>query len=151
MPRPLQDKMPVPYTSEGSIGLDGEQYYSVSNSDTTRQRECCRDNLCMLCGEPLTKRSVVIACYGDDDNDEVVAKTPKNRFALERGAFHERCGRMTLRHCPTLRDDTKKWQPELWVGSTATFTPNGDVPKGWRRLKTTEQRLRQLQHSAALA
>lgn len=140
MPRPLYDNQPVPYTSDHLKGMDGEVSISVANLNTDRSRECQFQGLCMLCGDKLTERSAVIAVYGDGSY-EPLPKTPQNRAILESGAFHERCAKMSMRHCPHLRDDPNCQQPEIWIGPTRSLrTGSGKVPKGWRRLKTTAER-----------
>jgi hypothetical protein len=141
MPRPLQDGMPVPYTSEATRESDGEIVYSVAALNVPRSRECGIEK-CHLCGDELSERSATIAVYGELDNDKPLQKTPANRETLEGAFFHERCAKMAMRHCPHLRDDPAMRQPEIWVGPTAKIGIPGRVPKGWRRLKTgTARRL----------
>jgi len=93
MPRPLFDNRPVPWTSEQKQWEDDDGYPTTipdfSVIDRERQLEAFRENLCVLCGDPLTDP---VHCFGNDSGD------------LVDGGLHPRCARMTAAWCPHIKD-----------------------------------------------
>lgn len=109
LPRPLHQSMPLPYTSDATT-LHGEVTPHVSVICPGRQSECIGKGLCFLCGEPLDPVAFFFVSLMDGE-DEV--------GLIDSGAFHRRCAKMTVRHCPHIRELNDKGKLDVYRGPRA--------------------------------
>jgi len=123
MPRPLAPlegrRLPVPWSQEADTWGSG---------DDVRIDSATARSLCLLCGRPVTKGVVVVALWEKDGIEaktfnelpEIVYQKDLAEFAIDRGPLHERCGKLTVAHCPHFK---KTW------GEQFQFLPYRRVDK----------------------
>jgi hypothetical protein len=85
MPRPMYDQKPVPWTSD-TVMPNAPDFSAI---DTEKQYRAWRENLCVLCGDPLTDP---VHVFGTPDG------------TIVDGGLHPRCARMTAVWCPHVKD-----------------------------------------------
>lgn len=133
LPRPLYNWTPVPYTAEVSQNESGEAKVLFAQIDSDRQGECETERLCIVCGAELDDTVALITRCRPESGDRVLD-----------GEMHERCAKLSFRHCPHLRDDPYDEHPKIWTGAKPDGAVHGGdpVPTAFERLRSSDERRR---------
>jgi hypothetical protein len=102
MPRPVMDMgehgtRPVPWTQDDAV---------PGKPDHDRLVDAQAQDLCLLCGEPVTRGVIIIspASYAEFEHSyQFLPMRERLELAIDKAPLHERCAAMTLAHCPHLK------------------------------------------------
>jgi hypothetical protein len=113
LPRPIWKGMPVPWTGDSEMTLDG-YVPNFPNTREDRMNQAENLDLCLLCGLELSDPVIVFA----DSSGGIVD-----------GGLHPRCAKITKAHCPHLRDDDGYYTLISIPLSSWNHGNNGIVPE----------------------
>lgn len=110
LPHPLSKGLPVPYEALLVEGEEGEVIADFAHTHERRDRRCRQEDLCHICGIKLEEE---IACIGH---------SYAGGFEAWLGELlHSRCAKMTLAHCPQIREAYEKGEACVLVAPWASW------------------------------
>lgn len=124
LPRPLSKGLPVPYEAL-LVEEDGAVVADFAHTHERRDRRCRQEELCHVCGIKLEEE---VACVGHSFGGGFEAWLAE--------LLHTRCAKLTLAHCPHIKEAYEKGEACIMAAPLASWrslTPyareNGRVPE----------------------